>query len=98
MQLTIQEMITMNFQQAPDVVPEPELALLDKQAIVDRILSGQPLPADFAYYPQPTPEGEIYYVTKGWQILNAIRQFADDQFPTWTDEDKRRYYRDKRQQ
>jgi hypothetical protein len=93
MQLTIQEMVQMNFQQAPNASPEPELSLLDKQAVIDCVLGGQPLPASFAYYTQPTPEGKIYYVTKGWQILNAIREFANDQFPTWTEADKRRYYK-----
>jgi len=70
------------FQPDPHQPVEPELPLLEKQAIVDEVFRGMPL-RDFEVYSQEAPGGTIFYVTKGWARLSALFDFADDKFPTW---------------
>lgn len=81
-----------NFQLAPNSTPEPELPLLEKQAIIDEALRGYPLRA-FECYTQETPNGTMYFVTKGWARLSALFDFADDKFPTWDEKAIKRWQR-----
>jgi hypothetical protein len=81
------------FQRAPSC-PEEELPLLEKQALVDEVLRGMPL-RQIEVYDMPAPDGPIHMVTKGWAQLQALLDFRDNKFPTWSDEDRRRWQKQK---
>lgn len=81
-----------HFQPAPDAPAEAALPLVEKQAIVDEVLRGMPL-RQFECYTQPSPNGTMYYVTKGWVRMQALLDFVDNKFPTWNDVDKKKWER-----
>jgi hypothetical protein len=92
MKVTIEQAVHMNFQPDPNLPQEPDLPLLEKQFLVDQVLQGQDLP-DFAYRREYTATGPVLYVTKGWPILSALKQFSQDAFPTWDEADRQAWRR-----
>jgi hypothetical protein len=69
------------------------LPLREKQALIDEMFRGMPI-RKLAYKETTLPGGEqVYMVTAGWPQLQAIFDFLDDKFPTWTDEERQAYQR-----
>jgi hypothetical protein len=93
--LTIQQTIERRdrFRRAVNAQDAGELTLRQKQAVIEIILSGKPLPEIF-YRPVTGDDGKVFYlVIRGWYHLQAIFEFTDNKFPTWTAEEKERFMR-----
>jgi hypothetical protein len=82
------------FQLAPEATStQKELSLREKQALVDEILRGMPI-KQIELYEETGPEGtKRYMVTRGWAQLQAILDFIDGKFPTWTAVEKEQWER-----
>lgn len=96
LKMTFQEIYEQRdrFQRAPSCLEE-ELPLLEKQALVDEVLRGMPM-RDIEIYDVPGPDGKpIHMVKRGWAQLQALIDFRDDKFPTWSDEDRLRWEQQK---
>jgi len=76
------------FHRAPDATGPEELPLRAKQALIDEILHGMLIRAVECY-----EEDGRYMVTKGWAQLQAILDYTDGKFPTWTAEEMRQWKR-----
>lgn len=93
--ITIEQMIKLRdrFRRAVDAKDDGELTLRQKQAVIEIILQGKPLPEIF-YRPVVGDDGKTFYlVIRGWYHLQAIFEYADNKFPTWTAEEKERFMR-----
>ena len=91
--MTIGELIKQRkrFHLAPEATGTTELPLLEKQALVDEILRGMPI-KQIEYHEEVGTGGTVrYMVTKGWAQIQAILDFADNKFPTWTAAEKRQW-------
>lgn len=88
--MSIQEMFKQRnrFRRAPNATRLEELPLRAKQALVEKILRGQPIKELVVY-----EENGQYMVTEGWAQLQAIFDYMDGKFPTWTAEEKRQWER-----
>ncbi len=91
--MTIRELCNQRdrFHLAPEATDQQELPLLEKQALVDEIFRGMPI-KQVEYY----EDGTRYMVTKGWPQLQAILDFRDGKFPTWTLAEKEQWERGNR--
>ncbi len=93
--MSIRELVKQRnrFQLAPDATDTTELPLLEKQALVDEMLRGMPI-KQVEYYEEVGTGGTVrYMVTKGWAQIQAILDFTDNKFPTWSDAEKRQWER-----
>jgi hypothetical protein len=82
------------FRLAPEVTShQQELSLLEKQALVDEILRGLPI-KQIEVYEKIGGDGKVWYmVTSGWAQIQAILDFIDGKFPTWTEAEMRQWQR-----
>lgn len=94
--MTLREMYDQRnrFQRAPSC-QEEELPLLEKQALVDEAFRGMPM-KQIECKKVRGPDGKpLYLITKGWAQLQALLDFRDNKFPTWSDEDRQRWEQQK---
>ena len=95
--MTVQTMIEQRdrFRRAVDAKDTGELPLREKQAVIEIMLRGLPVPEIF-YRPVTGDDGEKFYlVIRGWYHLQAIFDYVDNKFPTWTEEEKNEWLQGK---
>ena len=81
------------FRPAPGVMTTEELPLIEKQALVDEVLRGMPI-RGLEVCEQADGNGKtIYVVVQGWLQLQAILDFTDGKFPTWSAEEMKSWQR-----
>jgi hypothetical protein len=88
--MTIDTMIKQRdrFRRAVDAKDSGELSLREKQAVVDIVFQGKSFP-EIMYRPVTGDDGKLFYlVLRGWYHLQAVFDFVDNKFPTWTEEEK----------
>ncbi len=93
--MTISELVKQRnrFHLAPGATGTTELPLIEKQALVDEILRGMPI-KQIEYYEEVGSGGTMrYMVTKGWAQIQAILDFTNSKFPTWTEAEMQQWQR-----
>lgn len=95
--LTIREIIASRYQfeRAPESKETVlELPLREKQALIDEIMRGMPIKQLDVYAITNPGRKTRYRVVKGWNHLQAILDFYDGKFSTWTLAEKQEWERE----